>query len=481
MAISSIGIGSNLPVEDIITKLVAVEKQPLANLQTKATLITSKISAYGQIQSLASSLNSAVTALGKPATWQAVSVRSSDSTAVTATASSTSPPAPGSYSLSVQQLARAQSAASASIASGAPVGAGTLSIQLGTWSGTSFAAGAAAAIDVEVTDTDTLSTIASRINAAGAGVTATVMSDASGQRLLLRSDSTGEASGFRIQVDEGAADDGDRATGLSRLGFDFDGATGWGMAANTASTQYGANAQATLNGVALSSSSNTFADLLPGLSITVARETTTATELTVSRDTASMKTAVQGFVSAYNALSAYLTTATKYDASTETASLLQGDSTAVGMQNSLRTVLGALTSGGAFGRLSDIGIAMQTDGTLAIDGTKLDTALKDVASMRNLFAVDNEGPANDGLALKLMELTSRLTGTEGAIANRTTALQEEQKQNGKDQDKVNDRATRVEARLRKQYTALDAKMAQLTALDTYIQQQVAQWNKSSSN
>jgi len=346
MAISSAGIGSGLDVNSIVSQMVALEKRPIAQLQSSAASIQTKLSTYSQVKSLMSTLSDAASKLTRDSAWNGMSVNSTNSAGVSA--SVTGIASATSFGVSVQQLARAQSVASTALAAAdAPVGAGTLTIQLGTWMHTApppnFVPGAAAAVDVTVGATDSLSTIAAKINDAKAGVTATVLRDASGERLLVRSAATGEASGFRIQV---AEDSG--APGLSQLSFDPKDAPGQGMAANT--VQYGLNTQAKLNGIEVSSTDNTFANTIPGLKLTVSQVTTDEVNMTVGADTVAMKKNMQDFVDAYNAVNDLLSASTKYDSETKTAGVLQGDNTAVGLQNALRML--TMGSGGWSGCVS---------------------------------------------------------------------------------------------------------------------------------
>ena len=107
--------------------------------------------------------------------------------------------------------------------------------------------------------------------------------------------------------------------------------------------------------------------------------------ITIANDTATAKTALKNLVESYNALSSALTTMTAYDKDTKTAGTLQGDSTAVNLQSAMRRILsGPGGSGGEFSSLSQIGLAFQKDGTLKIDDTKLDKALKDPESLSKL-------------------------------------------------------------------------------------------------
>ncbi len=139
--------------------------------------------------------------LATASNWDAMSVSSSNA-AISGTA--TTAAAVTAFSVEVSQMARAQMAGSAPLApAGSPVGAGTLRIELGAWSTsgpTTFTKGSGAAVNVTVGAADTLSQIADKINAAGAGVTATVLKDDAGERLLMRSSATGEASAFRVQA-----------------------------------------------------------------------------------------------------------------------------------------------------------------------------------------------------------------------------------------------------------------------------------------
>ena len=475
MSLSSTGIGSQLPVEEIVSKLVALEKKPLASLTQEASSMQTQLSTFSQVKSLMSTLSDTAAKLAKNSAWDGMLATSSNSAAVTVNASGAS--SATSFSIDVQQLARGQSVASSVLgAAGAPVGAGSMSIQLGTWSanGTAFAPGAEAAKNVAIEATDSLSDIASKINGANAGVTATVLRDASGERLLMRSSTTGEESGFRINVTEDAG-----APGLSRLAFDPATAPAVGMAANTA--QYGQNAKATINGIEVQSKTNTFTDTIPGLSFTASQVTTAPVEVSVAADTEGMKKNIQDFVNAYNALNDLLSKSTAYDAETKTAGALQGDSTSVGLQNAMRSLIASTAEGaGAFTRLADIGIDIKKGGKLEVSATKLDEALKDPAALKAMFATSTggAGSAADGLAVKVKNLTAKMLGFEGLISNKSDAINASLKRNSSDQDKVNARAAMFETRLRAQYMALDVKMGSLSGLSAYIGQQVSQWNSS---
>ena len=470
--ISSPGVGTNgLDVKSIISQLVALEKQPLGKLQVQAATVSTKISAFGQIKSLVSTLADAAGKLTSVTGWNGVSTTSSDSKYVSATAIGGT--LPTAFSVEVQSLAKAQATASAPLLpAGAALGAGTLRVELGKWSAGPPPFTPTSGVDIAVTASDSLVDIASKINGAGAGVTASVLSDASGERLLLRSKSTGELSGFRLSALEGADTDiasagNTDASGLSRL------------VAGSTVTQAAADAKATVNGIAVSSGTNTFAATVSGVTFKAEQVTTTAIEITVGKDNSAIQANVDGFVKAYNAVNQLLQDATKYDAKTNSAGLLQGDSTTVALQNSLRNALQSVTSGGgAYKRLADVGITQQLGGDLAVDSSKLNNALaQNPDDVKNLFRNTGTGSAA-GIAVQFKALTTNLLSNDGFFKSKDDTLQLNLKRHSLDQARFSDRVSAYEKRITQRYNALDTQLSSLNGLNAYITQQVAAWNKS---
>ena len=478
MTISSTGVGSGLDVKSIVSQLVAIEKQPLQQLQTKAATFQSQLSLYGKIKSQASALGDAAALLAGAGGWSTQKSSSSNAAAVGVTAGTTA--APGALSVEVQQLARAQSSASTGVAAGAAVGAtGTLRIEMGTWAGAptalAFTAAVPAAfVDVLIDPADTVGAIASKINAAGGGVTATVLRDGANERLVIRSSASGEAAGFGITATGGNA-------ALSK--FEVKGvidSTNPAPASGMFMSQTALNAKVKLNGVDIVSATNKMVDAIPGVTLQLNQVTTAPAEIRIENDLDVVQKNIQSFVDAYNALNQTLADATKYSAATKTGGVLQGDSTTTGLQNALRAMLGSSSTGSTFSRLSDAGIERQTDGSLKINATKLTSAQQNLPNLKNLFAADNSNTATNGFGLKVRDFARGLVAFDGSVTNKSAAIQGAISRNAKDQDRVTDRATRVEAQLFKQYSALDAQMAQMNALSSYVTAQLAVWNKSSS-
>ena len=133
-----------------------------------------------------------------------------------------------------------------------------------------------------------------------------------------------------------------------------------------------------------------------------------------------------------------------------------------------------------------MGLQQQTDGSLKLvvdvqaagRVDNLSSAMGDLANLQKLFTANNSNNATNGFALKLRDLAKGLLASDGTVTNKATALQGSISRNGKDQDRVNAHAAIVETQLRKQYSALDAEMAKMTSLSSYVTAQLAQWNKT---
>lgn len=478
-SVSSLGIGSGLDVTSIINSLIAADSQPLANLQGQASTINTEISAVGQIKSLASTLDDRIQALTSFTLWNQTTSTSSNSAVVTADTSAGNVP-PGDYSVTVQQLAQGQTCTAAAVGSpSSTLDAGTLTIQLGTWSGTppsSFAAKSGAnpvSITIDPSDTS-LSAIRDKINAANAGVTASIITDANGARLSIRSAATGAENGFKITATEDT-DDGDPATGLSMLQYDPTSPN-----SELSLNQGALNAQATINGIAVESASNTFSNVSDGLSLTVGQVSATPVDVQVTNDTASQTAAINAFVSAYNALNSYIHDQTKYDSGTKTAGPLIGDPSIIGFQNRMReTIAGNSSASPMFSNLSSLGISVQSDGSLGVDSTKLSNALANPTQMQAFWSDDGSDGSGTGFGVAFQNLVDQsLDPTDGQLTTRYSGLQAELQRNSDQQADMQTHLDAERARLTAQYQALDTTMSQMSALSSYVTQQVTLMEKA---
>jgi flagellar hook-associated protein 2 len=454
MAISSAGIGSGLDVAKIVEQTVAAEKVPLKKLEYKAEGIQTQISTYGEIKSLTSKLGDIVSKLTRDSAWNGVSISSSNPTL---SGTMTGIAATGTYNIQVTHLAQAQTTAlggagGIALAKDQAMGAaGTIKLTMGTESK-----------DIAIESSDTLTKIATKINEAGMGIQASIVTDVDGkERLMLRSKETGTDKAFTVDL-------GSLSSAPAALG--------------QTTPQNAQNAKVELNGLVVESSTNTFANTIPGMSFTVSEVTSTAATLNVKADTEAMKKNIQEFVDTYNELNDLLTQSTKYVEESKTAGVLQGDSATVSLQNSLRMLTQGISgSTGGLTRLAEIGIQMQEGGKLSTDTTKLDKALTNLEGLKGLFA--NKADAlgqGGGIAVNFKNFTDKLLSFDGTLNTKTDSLERTLKSNSAEQTKVNTRADTLEKRLYAQYSALDTKMASLNALNAYVSQMVTTWNKAKS-
>jgi len=380
MAISSPGVGSNLDVNSIVRQLMAVEREPLNRLDTREVSFQARLSAYGSIRGALSQFQGAMSSLASAGRYQAASASSSDAASVSASAVGTA--TPGSYAVEVNALAQSQRLVAAGQAtSSGSIGSGTLSFDFGTISGGTFdsttgtytgagfdSSGSSVRTVTIDPESSSLAGIRDSINKAAIGVTASIVNDGGSSpfRLVLSVGQTGQANALKISVTGDA--------GLQSLLTQDPAGT-----QSLAETSKAQNAALTINGVAVTKASNTISDAIEGVTLTlVKRNVGTPTTVTVARDTASVQTAAQNFVKSYNDLSRTLTTLSAYNPGTRTAAVLNGDSGVRSLQFQLRALLGQPLSGmpADLRTMSDIGIAFQRDGSLAVDATKLSKAIE---------------------------------------------------------------------------------------------------------
>jgi flagellar hook-associated protein 2 len=427
MALSSPGIGSGLDVNGLVSQLMALEQRPLSLLNTKEAKLQAQLSAYGSLKGALSSFQSAVAALATPARFTAVKASVADKTVMTASAASTA--SPGSYSIELQTLAQAQKLKSEAFATtDASIGSGTLTIQFGTYSGGSFTLNPdkSARTITLASGQSSLAGVRDAINAADAGVRASIINDGSGNRLVIASEDAGLANALKISVSDDDGNDIDNS-GLSRLVYD----ASTGGTANLSETVAAQNATLIIDGIAVSKSSNTISDAIEGVTLSLLEEGGT-TALTVARDVAGTQAAVESFVKAYNDLYKTLTDLSKYDAANKQASILTGDATVRSVQGQLRGIFNTTlsTAGGGLTALADIGVTFQTDGTLKLDSSKLTTALNDGAKdVSTLFAAvgkptdslvsfvsSTADTRNGSYAVNVTQLATRGNAVGGAAA-----------------------------------------------------------------
>jgi flagellar hook-associated protein 2 len=467
-SVSSLGVGSNLDLSGLLDKLATSESAPLVALQKQQTSYTAKLSAYGTLKNALSNFQAAATKLADATLFQGVKVASSAADVLTAAGSATG--VSGNYSVEVTKLAQAQSLAATGVVDPkAAVGAGRVTIYFGTLSGGVFtddptraAQSAAQSIVVDGTN-NSLEGLRDAINAkAEIGVTASIVNDggASPNRLVLSSTQTGAASSMRIAVTDTvpAAIPAD-LTKLQGL-LNHNGVTGLQQ------TSAASNAALTVNGIAITSATNTVKEAVQGVTMTLAK--TGLSTLSVSRDTAAVESAVGAFVTAYNGLQSTATQLTRYDVAKKSGAALVGDSTLRSIQTSIRSALNT-PQAGELKVLSSVGVSFQKDGTMAFDAAKLKTAFaSDREAVVELFAGTG---GNTGMGTQVTALVETFTGSTGKLSNATAGVNSTLKALD---TRYASTAVSVEAkvaRYRAQFTQLDVMMSKMNATTSYLTQQ----------
>ncbi|MDI1268723.1 MAG: flagellar filament capping protein FliD [Polaromonas sp.] len=475
-SIANLGVGSGLELSSLLSQLGTAERQPLVALEARAKSYTTKLSAYGTLQSSVSALQTASARLSSLSLFQGVKAASSFNTVLTASAETTA--VAGSYAINVSQLAQAQSLATTGQASAsAAVGSGTMTFDFGavatddvvgspTFGQQYFKSDVSRSATVTIGTNNTLEGIRDAVNAANAGVSASIVNDGSGtpHRLVLVSSQTGAASSMKISVV------GDAALG-TLMNHDPLGTP------TMTETLQAKNAQLTVNGLAISSATNTVSESMQGVTLTLASKGDST--LTVARDTSSVSSAINAFVAAYNGLLSTGAKLTSYDADTQKGSALTGDSTLRNLQVRIRGALTSPQSGatGDFTMLSNIGVSFQKDGTLAVDATKLEAALgANMDGVAKLFA----GSATDtaGYGKQLSALALSFTATGGALTAAADGLTTSIKRLDKQYDAMETRIEATVARYRAQFTQLDIAMSSMNSTTSYL---TAQFDAMNAN
>lgn len=458
MALSVLGVGSNLDLESIVTKLLTVEHLPLDQLASKTAATTTRISAFGTVKGQLSALQAAAKAM-TDAKLGVMKVGLDDGTIAMASVDTAA--TAGIHKLEVTTLASGQRVASDPYAAASTVlGSGTLSFQFGKWDGATFTNNGAAKT-VAIAANSSVTAVRDAINAAKVGVTASVVNDGTGQRLVIASDNPGASNGFKIGVTDSDGNDTD-AAGLSALAYDPAGV------ANVTSTATAKDAAFSIDGLAMTRSSNVVSDAIAGVTLTLSREAPgTEATITVSRDTDATQAQIEAFVKSYNDTRSMLGKATAYDASTKTGAALHGESVVRIAGDRMRTAIGKPPTGltGALTSLAQAGVKLKSDGTLEFDATTFKAAqAANPDAIAPLFAAS---------AKQLADALDPILATGSGIASRVDGLSASLKRDATKTEQLQRQYDATEKRIRAQFSALDSLMSRMNSTSSYLTQQLA--------
>ncbi|MEK6664412.1 MAG: flagellar filament capping protein FliD [Pseudomonadota bacterium] len=449
MAISSAGLGSNIDVNSLVSQLLALERRPLDRLNQRKTQYNAELSSFGKISSDLSGFQSAVSALKTADSFKVFSATAADTTYLSSSANSTA--SAGSHSITITQLAKAQKLFSAAFAdtSTTTIGTGSLTIANGA---SSFAV----TID---SSNNTLDGIVNAVNAASSnfGVSASIVNDGTGYRLLFSPNNTGTAYAVTVAVSDTGDSNNTDTNGLSRLSY-----TGGGL--NLSQTQAAQNAIITVDGLTgINSASNTVTDVIQGVTLNLKKELVSTT-LDVAVDTDTITANATAVVTAYNKLVTNITDLHKKGGQLEADNtLLTIQSQLVGIFNTKATI-----SGNAYSYLAEIGIALQSNGTLAINSADFKSALSGhLNDVVKLFTDTNEG-----FAQRFYSETTKLLQADGVIDSKNDGIAAQISSLDTRIDQFSTRLTLIEARLRRQFSALDSLLGTLSSTSNLLSRQL---------
>lgn len=479
--VSQLKAGSGIDTGALVDQLVAAQFATKEDqFSAKGDTLTAEISAVGKLQSDISGFASALSSLIKGGTLQTAPT-SSNSGIATVTGMAGATLAGLSAQLEVDQLATAQSAATGVIADPtAAIGGGTLTLTFGTAtvSGgamTGFTAGSGTPVDITIAAGSSLQGIATAINNAKAGVTATIVSDSGGARLMLKG-ATGEAQAFTLTPSGDA--------GLSALDVGV-GASG---------TTIGSTAQdakVTLDGVQFSRAGNSFTDLIAGVQVDlVSAQPGAIVSIGSSRPTASLSQAVSNFVDTYNQMIGEVNSET--DAKSGD---LKQDSAAKNLKSMLsHLTLTKLIPNGAEGApttLAEIGVGTNRDGTLKVDPDQLSAALTKWPDQVEAMFADLTGTSvslganvvatGRGLLGALSSISASAASVTYGLSASLSKYTQAQSDLSDQQDKLKQQEADTRTRLTQQFASMDAMVASYKSTQTFLQQQIDAWNGKNNN
>lgn len=442
---NTLGMGSGIDVTQLVNDLAAASRQPkIDRIDKRDSALKAQISAVGQARA---NLETFTETLGKVVSEGSLKSQPVVSNDAVLGAVSNEAAQPGAIAadIEVTQLARAQTLVSGTYAATtSPVGQGMVTLTV---------AGKEYPITIDAAN-DSLDGLASAINAASSGVTASVRSENGAYRLILKGQ-TGEGNAFTLSGNES---------------FAYPATTGGMTLAQSAQ-----DAQLKVDGVTYRRATNSVADIITGVTLTLKKAAPGETvSLTATRPTDAIKSTMNDFVSVFNDLKKSIASART---STNSRSLFE-------LERKLSRLLAQPLTSSAKGprTLADLGVATNRDGTVTLDTTKLDAAIKAYPdAVEAIFVPVRDATHTEatdpGIGGAMAAIKTSETSTNGGLASLKARLEREQSASADERTRIENRESAYKARLSKNFTGMDSRVANIRATQSYLDQQIAQWNK----
>jgi len=441
---------NNIDFSVVLNAIMQQERLPLTALETQKKTLEAQNTAFATYATRLGALESAAETLAKSTSLSRVSATVSDSSAVgISTGSST---ITGRYEVAVTELARAQVTASSSTYDSVDDVVATSGIL-------SLARFSEPPIEIAITGAMTLKDLAAAINnAPHAPVTATVVQVTPGQyRLVL----TGRSSGTENTFTVGFSTPLSGGEGLTFTDTDNDGLSGDTDADNV---QTARNATATINGLAVSSTTNVLSDVVPGVTLTLLKQGGTAV-VDVTKDSTDALARVQKFADAYNDILSFVADQTTAVNSGKAG--ISRDPVVRGLRDALRAKLQD-KYGVDEKRLADIGIGFDRTGKMAIDKDLFTSALESSpTAVQELFGgTDGKGGAFGAVKTLIADYTK----AGGLVADVRQRLDSQVSRIGDRLDVLEAQLAIRRAALQQEFIAADRAMSQLNAQGSSLNQ-----------
>jgi flagellar hook-associated protein 2 len=456
---ATLGAGSGIDIRALVDNLVNAQfSTKNAQLDSREETLTAQISAAGELKSAITGFSTALATLARGGTLS-TQPTSSDTGILKASLLAGGSAADLSGTVTVQQIAQAQASHSGLFAAPTDtIGTGKLTLTFGSAtvtdkSMTGFQAGAGTPIDIDIVEgKGTLADIAAAINAKKAGVTASIVGDVNGSRLVLKS-ATGDSQAFTLAASDPS---------LAAL------EVGVGKATIGTAAQ---DAIVVVDGVEVRRASNSISNLIPGVRLDlVSANLDRPVQLGASVPTDGLSQAVQDFVATYNQLKSILSAATD-----PKGGALRADPAARALSTELSRLVSTVLTSDASGprTLAEIGVATQRDGTLTVDATRLSSALS--ANPRAVEAMLSSGAGLPAAMARIAQAASSTTNGLGASEARYNALASDVSEQ---REKAIEAADTMRTRMTQQFASMDARVAAYRATQSFLEQQVDAWNNS---
>jgi len=457
--VNALGSGAGFDTKKIVTTLVAAEKaSSQASIDRKSEAVESKISGTAQLKSALQTLKTAFEVVDDKRDFNFSSLSNTKPEAIYADFN-TSTSVPGTYKLSVGQLAQNDSIRSTAVSSQTAdqngTNAATVVITVGTGAATTLTLGAGAT---------SLDDLVTGINNLDIDVTARVVEVSTGS--------------YRVVVEgpQGA----DNALTITDSVFGITTNTSAASFSSSSKTQTAQNATVTVNGLSVSRSSNEVDDLVPGLKLDLMAVTSSDVVLSVSRNTSTAKSAITNLVAAYNAFDAIMKDLTGAETSDGEPALLKSDSAIKSIRDTVKAFLtsDSSTPGTNVASMSDMGIAMQRDGTFKINSTTLGAAMTshydEITKLLSGNTDDQSSysTASRGIAGDMVTKINDYLSWDGLITLREASYKTSQTSITKSQEVLDAKMVKVEDRYTKQFSNMSKIMDEMKSMQSYLDQQL---------